>query len=501
MLRELSEGTTATRVVLAEEKKTPDDLQPHQLVFKVGAAMLIRGELERYLEFRRFFRSPAVFAEVLEPEASLAALIEGSWGALVCQSATAQLAGGEALSLKELTTRALAGEVQTRTVEAVLSSETLIVLSEDRVCQSDEDRGRAFLRGGLPRWSDIHHGVDVSRKGLEGLLRHLVGRRDDDRRPAVAWVVSAAGNGKTTALMRLAYELVRKDEVDVLWRPMHVDPATPLDQRALRRRRPTVVVLDDADLVPNLIPVLRGAVRERQPVHFVLGYSRTSWNRSRPVQKVSRFYRSRELELDRLFGREAEKIVERLRDAEMVEKHVPSATLVKRLQRRGDEAPDLLTAMLLVVKGENSFADIIHNLVDRIETGEMLDAYAVVAAVGRLGCYVSYTLLATLLHVEEHDLYRRVLAPLYQEVRPLLSGRRRNERRRLPSPANRRNRLPMPDASGRTRGTAMPLLRHHRRSPEPRPLWRSQVGEPVGHHGDSENRLSRLAARRLPPRA
>ena len=120
---ELTDGKTPTRVVVAEQTQPVRDLQPHRFILKVGRTEWIHDELERYMGLQEVFRTPAVFAELLEPKLTRQAL-DASFasGALAYQHAADQLAGRTTTSLRDLFAAALLGEEATETVEAVIES-------------------------------------------------------------------------------------------------------------------------------------------------------------------------------------------------------------------------------------------------------------------------------------------------------------------------------------------------------------------------------------------
>ncbi|MCP4545316.1 MAG: TIR domain-containing protein [bacterium] len=160
LLQELAGGLTDTRVVLARATLSTADLQPHHLVFKVGPTKVIRDELERYDKLKEHFRTPAVFAELLEPEATRKALSSAHLlGALAYQFAADQLAGDNLESLKESFAGALRGEAPAA-VRTVLDA-TLRALGTlySRPSQEFGFRIRSYY---LDRWfPDAHLRVET----------------------------------------------------------------------------------------------------------------------------------------------------------------------------------------------------------------------------------------------------------------------------------------------------------------------------------------------------
>lgn len=126
LLKEFSEGFTQTRVLLAEEQRSPNDPQPFRFVLKVGPATLLRDEVIRYHKFIPHARAHAAFARLIEPtpqsiEGTLATLPEGNLpGAIAYDYAPAALARTDCISLKSLVRRAVLDDASIEEAETVI---------------------------------------------------------------------------------------------------------------------------------------------------------------------------------------------------------------------------------------------------------------------------------------------------------------------------------------------------------------------------------------------
>ncbi len=304
---------------------------------------------------------------------------------------------------------------------------SLVLLTPERIFQDSEDRGQAFLSGGIPKWSDLHGQFDAPRKRTNEFMA-FIRKRYHSTDMTIVWIISASGNGKSTVLMRMAYDLVKEGEVDVVWRPPEIDPEAPLDKIELESlTHPSVVLIDNAQLVPNLSRVIDDCSRRkgRPPIQFILGFQGLQWKQNNPQKRFSNRIHHQIHSLDHLSEQEACKIVERLKYAGLVDLSQSDAGLVKRLRLRNKNITDLLSAMLLIVKGHTNFSEIVYDLINSIQDSALLDAYAIVTAVSRLSekNYITPRFLAFLQDMGEQTFKERILKPLYAELRSLVGER------------------------------------------------------------------------------
>jgi len=337
---------------------------------------------------------------------------------------------------------------------------SLVRLSAELVSEESEDNGQTFLSGGVPKWSDIHGHFDAPRdrvKEFTAMFRKLEGAGET----VILWIYSACGNGKTTAAMRLAYDLVKaaphdapgnnqkllqgvkgggfleKSPPEVYWRPVQ-DAEERLDMDLLKElTRPAVVIVDDAQLAPNLVNDIKQYLewreknREHPPLHFVFVYQGMQWNQNKPHRDIKGRVKHLFWYLDPLSEGEAAGIARELVRSGLVDAGQDPSGIATRLIIRDRDSTDLLTAMLLVVKGRTDFAEIIHELLRGIRDPLLLEAYTTVAAVCRLHekNYVTPRLLAYPYGMDVTEYKKRVLNPLNAELRSLTGERSPNQLR------------------------------------------------------------------------
>lgn len=303
-------------------------------------------------------------------------------------------------------------------------SHSLSLLTVEETKTSTETSLIPYLLGGVPQWSDFANSIDVPRR-VTGQVLGWLSNQMKRGRSAVAWLTSSCGNGKTTVLMRIAYQLVREQQIDILWRSKDINPETPLEEDLLRSlKKPTVIILDDAHLVLNLTKMIRHANswKNHPPLYFIIGYQSQHWRQFSPFEKIGNISND-QFKLDYLTDAEVSGIYQKLRQEGLVQSSASDEFLLSRLRRRDDICGDLLTAVLLVTDQENNFSNIIKTVIQNNHDPIILKTIAYVATVSRHNSHMSSRLLAYILEVEEDEFRSQTLVSLYQQLRPLIGAR------------------------------------------------------------------------------
>jgi tetratricopeptide (TPR) repeat protein len=111
LVQEFSDGFSDTRVVLAEHRSGPNDLQPFHFVFKVGSARSLRDEVRRYLDLQPYTRASAAFVPIWKADVTLNALPEDNSSAAIAYAHAADVFGAkECISFKSLFRKCIRGE-------------------------------------------------------------------------------------------------------------------------------------------------------------------------------------------------------------------------------------------------------------------------------------------------------------------------------------------------------------------------------------------------------
>ncbi|MCX7841344.1 MAG: hypothetical protein N2559_18060, partial [Anaerolineae bacterium] len=270
-------------------------------------------------------------------------------------------------------------------------------LLDDAFRQAQTTRARAdFYNGTRPNWANIACDDDAPRQKL-GALLDFISQQEPAQRAAV--ITGLSGEGKTTLLMRLAWESSRAGYV-VLWR--HYGTVEEPYARPFAGARRVLLFFDELPYVEEL-PRLLADLSESGLPFVLLGTARThEWHNSPLRTRTSRLAAWQEFELGCLNKDEAQGVLERLEQAGMLgalAERPPQARLnffINQLEADGQLLPALLTA-----REGKGFETILENVFARLErrwgearTDLLLRGYAAIALVHRFGFWLSRPLLA-----------------------------------------------------------------------------------------------------------
>lgn len=123
LLHEFSDGFSETRVVLGEIRSGPDDLQPFHMVFKVGAADVLRDEVRRYSDFTAYARASAAFVPIWKAELTLKGLPpDGTLGAIAYGHASDVMGAESCVAFKSVFRECIRGERAEAAVAGMIES-------------------------------------------------------------------------------------------------------------------------------------------------------------------------------------------------------------------------------------------------------------------------------------------------------------------------------------------------------------------------------------------
>lgn len=109
---EVGGGFTGARVFVAENQVKPGDPAPFSFVFKVAKGAVLRQEVERYENLRRFFRARNAFAAIVEPGLMAMSLQDDYDAAIAYEHVAAPFARRDSIPLKDLVAAALRDATQ-----------------------------------------------------------------------------------------------------------------------------------------------------------------------------------------------------------------------------------------------------------------------------------------------------------------------------------------------------------------------------------------------------
>ena len=275
-----------------------------------------------------------------------------------------------------------------------------------------------FYNGARPNWANIARQQDAPRTLFPSLMDFILHGTPAQRLGVISGL---SGEGKTTLLMRAAWEAARQG-LPVLWR--HYGHVTQPYEHPFKQDGPLLICLDELPYVDEL-PALLSDLNESGLPFVFLGTARLhEWYNSPLRPEVERRVTVQEFRLERLDEREAHALLERLEANNALgalQEKTPSARLdylLDRLQADGQLLPALMTS-----RAGRSFEAILETVFTNLEkryreerVAFLLRGYAGIALVHRFGFWISRRLLAEFLPCPEAELTPRLLSPLRGEL-------------------------------------------------------------------------------------
>jgi tetratricopeptide (TPR) repeat protein len=275
-----------------------------------------------------------------------------------------------------------------------------------------------FYNGARPNWANIARQQDAPRTLFPSLMDFILHGTPAQRLGVISGL---SGEGKTTLLMRAAWEAARQG-LPVLWR--HYGHVTQPYEHPFEQDGPLLICLDELPYVDEL-PALLSDLNESGLPFVLLGTARLhEWYNSPLRPEVERRVTVQEFRLERLDEREARALLERLEANNALgalQAMSPPARLdylLGRLQADGQLLPALMTS-----RAGRSFEAILETVFTNLEkryreerVAFLLRGYAGIALVHRFGFWISRRLLAEFLPCPEAELTPRLLSPLRGEL-------------------------------------------------------------------------------------
>ncbi len=278
----------------------------------------------------------------------------------------------------------------------------------------------SFYDGTPPNWVNIARAEDARRILYQDIRRFV----EDPSLPAqrMALILGLAGEGKTTLLMRLAWDLAEAG-YPVLWRHSGVAFSTPAVDFA-EYDRPLIICFDQADEEKDL-PALANDLTQFGIPYTILAASRHhEWRNAGLEPELRRaIYRLQPFAITRLQPDEVNDLLDRLDAAGKLDAlaDMPRERQVRHFLHRLEADGQLLPALLTARHGATSFEAIVESVLkkvrERFDNGSFLvEAYAVLASVHRFGYWLSRSLYARALGMDPADVGPRILRPLEGEL-------------------------------------------------------------------------------------
>jgi hypothetical protein len=305
---------------------------------------------------------------------------------------------------------------------------------KERAKEQSDERMLQYFDGSVPTWDDIFADRIPERAIVAELVTALTEGFATDH-PQVTLMLGAGGEGKSTAFFQVLRALLLKGDYKILWRSNPEQRLLPDFARSLANRDETwLFASDEADtLIGDVYSTLR-ALPQNHKIHFFLTCRDTDWIESDGagyawaqlatfIQRNIKGLTQNDAEkivaawtrygirgLGRLAGLESHEAVQKLLDAATLEASTPDGAF--------------LGAMLRVRIGM-ALRDHVAALLGRLESREiqgipgktLLDAFAYIAVPHACNLlFLSKSVLAKALGLDETRIRRRILGPLGEEA-------------------------------------------------------------------------------------
>ncbi len=287
-------------------------------------------------------------------------------------------------------------------------------------------RPAAFYDGTRPNWTNIARHHDAPRDLYQALWDFATDPHLPPQRAGI--ILGLAGEGKTTLLMRLAWDLAAAG-YPVLWR--HQGTVLPNARIPLHGDRPLILAFDSIDQEPDL-PQLLADLQEIGLPFVVLGNARPhEWRAADLESRLRALVRVRFFHLGRLSPAEARAILNKLEAADKLDRLADLApeARVQHFLARHKAAGQLLPALLTARAGQADFThfvlSVLENLGRRPDGPFLLRGYAFIAALHRFDFGMPRELLARCLDLTPDMVGPRLLRPLEGELLEITQTERR----------------------------------------------------------------------------
>jgi tetratricopeptide (TPR) repeat protein len=160
----------------------------------------------------------------------------------------------------------------------------------------------SFLLGTSPYWDDIQNYIPIKRE-IEDEIIEDISSWTHSKKPRISLLLGAAGYGKSTLAMQIAFDISKNNELVVLWirQNTNFDP-TPVSEFCKLIKKPVVVFFDNGpQFMSSIRRLYTDAVSNKFHLYIFIASRPSEWNSARgtnslPIPSVFRLPRLSEKE-------------------------------------------------------------------------------------------------------------------------------------------------------------------------------------------------------------
>lgn len=268
-----------------------------------------------------------------------------------------------------------------------------------------------YYRGDCPNWAVIRNECDAIRDYYELIMDDIL-LVDESEKPdlvEVAIITAEAGGGKSTLLMRLAYDQACDFEGFCLYHKNFQEISFPAleDVYKVLKKRIYIYIDDAADNIGQLSFIAKRAKALSIPITLIAAERKNEWNaikeRLLPIIPI-------EYELPYLSEAEIDKILNVLENKNYLCELKNKSFEDRKAAFTEKAEKQLLVAMREATEGED-FEKIIQNEYDDIPSSKGKNAYLIICSLHRLGVKIRAGLLKRLTGVSFERFQEELLQP------------------------------------------------------------------------------------------
>ncbi len=280
-------------------------------------------------------------------------------------------------------------------------------LLDDNFRQSQRKRApAAFYDGTRPNWANIAQKDDAPRNLYQDLRQFATATDLPAQRIGI--ILGLAGEGKTTLLMRLVWDLAEAG-YPVLWR--HSGTVFSHCQMPLSGERPLILCFDQADTEEELPQLLNDLHDIGLPFVVLCSARLHEWRAAGLEGRLRAVAHFQPFRLGLMDRQEVEDLLSKLEEVDKLDRlaDLRPEERVRHFLDRQKAAGQLLPALLTARYGMADFSHFVLSVLERVRQwpdGEfLLRGHALISAVHRFGFWLGRDLLAEALGKRPEDLH------------------------------------------------------------------------------------------------